>query len=464
MAGPTAATGGAAETPLWWRLAAFAWLTLPVVAGSALARRTPAWLSAILAIAVPVAIVRPMLRASRTPPVEPVTSLGANVPPVTAIVTARNEAAVIGNLIGDLGAQDLLRMRSDAFELIVIDDGSTDDTAQVARRAAAAAGLDAHTRIVCRSEDGPRLKSAALASVPPESCRGDVIVHFDADARIDSEFLTTVLRYAAAGVRAMTARRLVLPRPGILAAAQADEIAADGALLGGRWAVGGMSDFRGNGTIVTRELMTAVGGWPAALTEDIDLATRITTTHGVPIVWAREAVVWEEPVLSWPALWRQRVRWAEGVIRRTFRYAPEVARSPHLSARARLDFALYATQLTLPGAIAGAALGAPRKLTPSLAVGLLAAYGIFQALLAWDGLKDEPGWRSPGRIAGDPPAPLRRGLRAARAALFHAVWLGTVPTATWLIALRRGPVSFSKTRHYDSTFEGSRGGPTSLRT
>ena len=459
----TAATGGDAHTPPVWRLAALALLILPPLAGRVLARRTPAWLTALLAIVVPVALARPMIKASRRPPVEPATGIDGQRWTVTAIVTAQNERAVIGNLIADLGAQDLLTNRPDAFELIVIDDRSTDDTVDVVRRAAADAGLEANLRIVRTPDDGPRLKSAALASVPPETCRGDVIVHFDADARVDTQFLSTVLRYVAVGVRAMTARRLVLPRRGVLAAAQADDIAADGALLQGRWAAGGSSDFRGNGSIVTRELMIAVGGWPAALTEDIDLATRIATTHGVPIVWAREAVVWEEPVGSWPALWRQRVRWAEGVIRRTFRYAPEVARSRHLTWRDRVEFVLYAAQLTLPGVIAGAALGARRKRTPSVAVGLLSACAIFQAILAWHGLEDEPAWRSSkpgtaGRAAG-----LRRGLRAVRAALFYSIWLGTVQRGAWLIATRRGPVSFAKTRHFDSTFEGSGREPISLR-
>lgn len=447
--------GAVVETPFGWRLAGLAWLTLPVLVGHQLARRTPRWLSAILVVAVPVAVLRPMLAASGHVVVEPAGGPGLDRLTVTVIVTAHNEAAVIANVVADVGAQDLIVVRPDAMELIVIDDRSTDGTGDVARRAAAIAGIGARTRIARRSGPGPRLKSAALASVQPDDCRGDVIVHLDADARIGPGFLTTVLAYAETGIQAMTARRCVLPRRGLLAAAQADEIAADGALLNGRWAAGGTSDFRGNGTIVTRELLHAVGGWPAAITEDIDLATRIVTAHGIPVLWARDAVVWEEPVRSWTALWRQRVRWAEGVLRRTFRYAPDVARSRQLSAQARLDFVLYAGQLLLPGAIGGALLGAPRRRPPGVAIGLILAYGLFQAMLAWNGLADEPIWHVSGSVRQLPPGPLRRTVRSIRAALFQAIWLGTVPRAAWLIATRRGPVSFAKTRHFDSTFEGS---------
>lgn len=214
-----------------------------------------------------------------------------------------------------------------------------------------------------------------------------------------------------------------------------------------------MSDFRGNGAIVTRELMIAVGGWPAAITEDIDLATKIATTHGLPIVWAREAAVWEEPVLTIPALWRQRVRWAEGEFRRSFRYAPAVARQRHLSLAARLDFALHASQLALPGAIAGAVVALHRRRNPSFALAMIAAFELFQAILAWDGLRDEVFWRGLDGSGPGRPSPARRLLRAVRAAVFHAIYLGTVPHAALLIATRRRPVTFMKTRHLDSTFE-----------
>lgn len=203
-----------AETPLSWRVTALAWLAASFTAGYLGARIVPTWLSAGLAVAVPVAIARPLLTASRRPPVQPAATLDGSSLAATVIVTARNEAAVIGNIVADLGRQDLLSARPDALDLVVIDDGSTDGTADVARGAARATAIESHLRIVRRTDGGPRLKSAALNSVAPGACRGDVIVHLDADARVEPDFLTAVLRYVAVGVRAMTARRLVLPRPG----------------------------------------------------------------------------------------------------------------------------------------------------------------------------------------------------------------------------------------------------------
>jgi hypothetical protein len=448
------APGGSGETPLAWRIAALAWLTLPVAIGRWLALRGPQRLLMVLGLAAPVLGARSLVGARRRGSMSAPTA-SADQLSVTAIVTARNEAAVIGNLIADLAAQDLLTTRPDAVELILIDDGSTDGTADIARRAAAEAGIEGILRIERREPGGPRLKSAALAIVPPAACRGDILVHFDADARVGSDYLSTVLRYADSGVVAMTARRLVLPRPGLLAAVQADEIAADAALLEARWAAGGMSDFRGNGTIVRRDLLEAVGGWPTAVTEDVDLATRITTMHGHTVVLARDALIWEEPVGTWAGLWRQRVRWAEGLLRRTFRYAPAVARSPRITSAARLDYVLYAAQLLLPGAILGAWLGVDRHRRPGAGVALVVAYEVFQGMIAWEGLGDAAYWQTPdGRQ--EAASPSRRAIRSVRAALFHAIWVFTIPRAAWSIATRRAPLAFSKTEHRDSSYGAGR--------
>ena len=88
--------------------------------------------------------------------------------------------------------------------------------------------------------------------------------------------------------------------------------------------MGGCSEFRGNGIMVRRELLAAVGGWrAAALTEDIDLSSRIAAAPGERVAWAMDAEVWEEPVRDWGGLWRQRLRWAEGAIPARLRARPE---------------------------------------------------------------------------------------------------------------------------------------------
>src|SRR5262245_52899984 len=60
-----------------------------------------------------------------------------NWPAVTAVIPARNEADGIGECVASLGRQDY----PGGFSIIVVDDQSTDGTADIARTAARAAGF-----------------------------------------------------------------------------------------------------------------------------------------------------------------------------------------------------------------------------------------------------------------------------------------------------------------------------------
>ena len=363
----------------------------------------------------------------------------------TIVVAARDEAAVLPWLIADIGAQDHRTAQGQPlFELVLIDDRSTDGSAEVTEAAAAVAGLQDAVRVVRRRgatlRDG---KGAALTALSPAEYRGDVVVVLDADARIGPAFLSTLAHYVDAGADTITARRRIQDaRSSWLAGAQADEQTVDGELQRGRWALGGLSEFRGNGIVVRRDLLLEVGGWRAdALTEDLDLSSRVAVARGAGVAWAIDAEVWEEPVRDWQSLLRQRTRWAEGAIRRWLEHGAAVLLSPRPSPGAKLDFAAYGAQLLVPQVIGGAVTGAlvgGRRGTALLLVGGYAAAG---AGIAWDALR----WET--AADGGPLQGPERAMRSVRAALFGAVWLAAVPAALWRIATRHGPVAYDKMTH-----------------
>ncbi|HEY0444585.1 MAG TPA: glycosyltransferase family 2 protein [Candidatus Limnocylindrales bacterium] len=434
-------------TPPAWRVAAAATLAGGAVLGWRSGSSPSARLVVAASFATAIVASGRIALASRRPPIapdaiEPLPGAGATF---TVIVAARDEANALPRLIADLGTQD---HRTDEgrplFELIVVDDRSTDGTPQAALRAAAAAGLGDVTRLVRRSGDGlPDGKGAALTAVATESCHGDFIVVLDADARVGAGFLATLARYAAAGADAMTVRRRVLhPDRSHLAGAQADEQTADGEIQRGRWALGGCSEFRGNGIVVRRELLGAVGGWRAeALTEDLDLSSRIAAARGVTVAWAIDAEVWEEPVLTWRALWRQRTRWAEGALRRAIEHAPAVLGSERLALPAKLDFATYVGQIAAPPVLLGALTRAAVTWRWKGAAALVAAYAIVAGGLGFDALR----WEHDA--AGRPLAVSERLWRAGRLAAFGGVWIAAVPAAMWRLASRRGAVAYDKMPH-----------------
>jgi hypothetical protein len=449
---------GPTQTPDAWRAAALGILAGGFLLGyrSAGGRTSRIALGAAL-VALGSAI--PIARAGRKPPIAPgapALDPAASLPTFSVVVAARDEAGVLPNLIADLGAQD--HRTDDArpkFELIVIDDRSMDGTPQAALRAASAAGIGAVTRLVRRTGDVPDGKGAALTAVPPDTCRGDVVVVLDADARIAPSFLTTVAGYVAAGADALTARRRIFgPDRSHLAGAQADEQTLDGEIQRGRWALGGCSEFRGNGIIIRRTLLEEVGGWRAeALTEDIDLSSRIAAARGIRVAWAIDAEVWEEPVTAWRDLWRQRVRWAEGAVRRTFEHGGAVLRSDRLSLGARLDFAAYAGQLAIPPLILGAVARAVRTGRSRVAVVLVGSYAAVTVGLGFDSLR----WET--RRDGAPLVTGERAMRAGRLALFGAVWLAAVPAALWRLATRLGPVTYDKMAHAGNAEDRAPGTP-----
>jgi hypothetical protein len=432
-------------TPTAWRVASLALLGGGGAAGLLASRIPGSRRMTGLGMVVAAAYVVPLAVASRHPPIAPPPAPGPGGPTFTVLVAARDEAAVLPNLVADVAAQD--HRTSDGrprFELVVIDDRSVDGSAEAVRVAAAAAGIGEVTRVVRR--DGPDLadgKGAALTAVPPDGCRGDFVVVLDADARVGPGFLARLAAYAEAGAGAMTARRRVVDAGSSeLAGAQADKQTLDGEIQRGRWALGGCSEFRGNGIVIRRDLLAAVGGWRAeALTEDLDLSSRLAARLGITVAWAIDAEVWEEPVRSPGGLWRQRVRWAEGGLRRSLEHAPAVLNSPHLSAAARLDFAAYVGQLAVPPAILGALAGAAGGGRNGAATALVGTYFATGTALAWDALRWETG------PDGTPLEPVERGRRALRAGLFSSVWLGAIPAAMWRLATRRGPVGYTKMAH-----------------
>jgi hypothetical protein len=436
------------RTPVTWRLASLATLLGGAVVGLAAGGGRRAGCLVGLATVVAAGYVVPLAAASRRPPIPPdAPPLDPDVPAPTfsVIVAGRDEAAVLPDLVRDVAGQD--HRAADGtplFELIVIDDRSTDGSGEAVRSAADAAGIGLVTRIIRRDgDDLPEGKGAALTAAPPEVCRGDVIVVLDADARIGPGFLGRLAAYVAAGAPAITARRRILDAgSSALAGAQADEQTLDGEIQRGRWALGGCSEFRGNGIVVRRELLAAVGGWrAAALTEDLDLSSRLAARFGVTVAWALDAEVWEEPVRSLGGLWRQRVRWAEGGVRRVLEHGPAVLSSLALRPSARLDFALYAGQLAIPSVILGSLAGALVRRRPGPAAALVGAYLAAGGALAWDGLR----WET--TADGGPLPPGERAIRSGRVALFNGIWLGAIPAALWRLATRRGRVGYERMTH-----------------
>ena len=354
-------------------------------------------------------------------------------PFVSVVVPARNEEAVIGLAVGDLCAQ------TDAeLEVIVVDDGSIDRTAEVA---IAAAGPGSAVAILRRDPDGgPATKGAALAFAMP-SARGAIIAVVDADSRLTPDFVARALHAwrrdsTAAGLQ--VARRAANATVSWLTAAQDEEQVMDLASQCGRWALDGTAELRGNGMFIRRASLDGVGGWGAdALTEDLDLSTRLAAA-GEHVAIAPEVTISEEAVGDVAGLFRQRLRWAEGSLRRLIDHGPRVV-AGSIGLKGKLDFLAFTAEFLLPPLFVATILASlltiplPQPADWTVPASLFAGYGLGAFLLAVSGLASV-GARG-----------LRLIGRAARGALFLSHWLLVVPTALVRIALLPGVGPFTQT-------------------
>ncbi|HEY8179145.1 MAG TPA: glycosyltransferase family 2 protein [Candidatus Limnocylindria bacterium] len=364
----------------------------------------------------------------------------ATRPWVTVLVPAADEASVIAAVVADLLAQDYADAGQRRFDVLVLDDGSSDGTGELARTAAAATP-DLVTIRRREPGSGPRTKGAVLAWAHSQ-VRGEVVAVIDADSHLPDTFLSRAMAAwsrdpAAAALQVQ--RRDANRRSGWLTAAQDEEQLMDMASQCGRWSTDGTAELRGNGMLIRRERLEAVGGWsPTALTEDLEMSTRLTL-HGERVALAPEVSVVEQAVESVGALWRQRMRWAEGSLRRLIELGPPLVANRALPLGRRLDFIVFIGEFVIPPLFAASIVASvvtvvlPRPADWTVPITLFIGYGLGTYLLALAGLAavGEGSFRLLGR--------------SLRGALFLSHWLLVVPAALLRIALWPPTTDFART-------------------
>lgn len=309
----------------------------------------------------------------------------AELPMVSIMIPAHNEENVIAHTIANMQRLDYPR-----FEIVVIDDHSSDRTSEIVRQFPG-------VKLVQRRNLPNRGKSEAL-NAGLEFTEGDVLCVFDADSEVAPDFLRKSVPHMVdnpeiCGVQAQV--RMYNRKENQLTAAQDDEFAVFNEILQlGRTALGGASALGGNGQLTKRSALLAVGGWnPGSLTEDLDLTMRLLLAGRGRIHHATEAIVWQEGVTTTAGLVRQRQRWAEGMLRTYGDFAAEVVTSKELAPHVRMDayytlFSVFFPFLTLLGIAFQLLCYVPGFFTSSLpgVVGNTVSFMVLGGAMAWSAM------------------------------------------------------------------------------
>lgn len=242
----------------------------------------------------------------------------ARYPVISVVIPAHNEERVIAKAL-----EGILGVRWPELDVIVVDDGSADDTSRVVRPFVESGRV----RLLRKSANEG--KSMAINDALP-LCRGELVLVMDADGLPDGAVLERMVPHflGAATVAAVTGNPRVLNTRTFLTRLQAIEFSATVGLQRRGDAVWGrLMTFSGLCALFDRRAVTGIGGFaPDMATEDIDMTWRLQLS-GREVIYEPTALFGMQAPETLRSLWRQRHRWVVGLAQVLRRHLPKAVRA-----------------------------------------------------------------------------------------------------------------------------------------
>ncbi|MFE7928313.1 bifunctional polysaccharide deacetylase/glycosyltransferase family 2 protein [Streptomyces sp. NPDC057456] len=231
--------------------------------------------------------------------------------PVSVIVPAYNEKECIANTLKSLATS------THPIEIIIVDDGSDDDTSEISREAARALGMT-NVRVIRQGNAG---KPAALNN-GVRSASYDIVVMMDGDTVFEPDAVFHLVQpFADPNVGAVAGNAKVGNRDTIIGAWQHIEYVM-GFNLDRRMydLLRCMPTIPGAIGAFRREAVLEVGGMSEdTLAEDTDI-TIAMHRGGWQVVYQEHAKAWTEAPGSLKQLWSQRYRWSYGTMQALWKH------------------------------------------------------------------------------------------------------------------------------------------------
>lgn len=234
-------------------------------------------------------------------------ALRADNPLISIIVPGKNEGKNIYKLVLSLKEQTYQN-----FELIIVDDGSDDDTPIIVR------SLLARGLITKFLRNNMRGGKASAANLALRNSKGKYIVHLDADCSFDRDAIENILvpfymdqRIGAVGgnVKVRNHKDTLCAR---MQAIEYLKTISVGRMISSE--LGIYKIISGAFGAFKKEATNAVGGWDIGPRLDGDITIKIRKS-GYKTVFEPKAVCLTSAPNKWKVLTKQRLRWDKSIIR-----------------------------------------------------------------------------------------------------------------------------------------------------
>ena len=238
------------------------------------------------------------------------------------IIAARNESAVIANLIKSIKAQNY---PSELIDVIVVADNCSDNTAEIARQNGAIVYERFSTTLVGK---GYALDYAfsKIKEYNGSYDAYDGYFIFDADNVINKDYVSAMNKTFDQGYKVITSYRnsknfdtnWITSGYSLWFCREAKYLNNPRMILKTSCAVSG------TGYLVDSSIITKYDGWKCnLLTEDIEFSV-VNILDGVKIGYCSDAMFYDEQPETFKQSWNQRLRWSKGFYQVMFRYGKQL--------------------------------------------------------------------------------------------------------------------------------------------
>ncbi|WP_239256623.1 glycosyltransferase family 2 protein [Listeria ilorinensis] len=243
-----------------------------------------------------------------------VPKIEGTAPFVSIMVPAHNEGKVIVKTVLSLLDFDYPK---DRYEVIVINDNSSDDSAKLLQAIKNRHPERNFTIINTDNQTGGKGKSNAL-NIGFAQSRGEYIAIYDADNTPERK----ALRYLVGEITHDEKLGAVIGKfrtrnrnaSWLTRFINIETLSFQWMAQAGRWALFKLCTIPGTNFIVRRSILEAIGGWDVkAVAEDTEISFRIYMM-GYRIKFQSKAVTWEQEPQTLAVWFKQRARWAKGNI------------------------------------------------------------------------------------------------------------------------------------------------------